>query len=89
MSRTTAISVPLLQYRRFGSERLNMSVDTALRAIDFLLENSAGRKRVEVDFFGGEPLLNLPVGKRAVAYGRNGPLIKRIRFIDNQWDAVG
>ncbi len=66
----------------FGGERLNMSVDTARRAIDFLLENSAGRKRVEVDFFGGEPLLNLPVVKETVAYGeeRAADQGKEIRF---------
>ncbi|NMB12871.1 MAG: thioether cross-link-forming SCIFF peptide maturase [Firmicutes bacterium] len=66
----------------FGGERLNMRSATALRAIDFLLANSDGRERVEVDFFGGEPLLNLPVVKEAVAYGqrRADAEGKEIRF---------
>lgn len=53
----------------FGGERLNMPTEVALKAIDFLLENSLDRERVEVDFFGGEPLLNLPVVREAVEYG--------------------
>lgn len=53
----------------FGGERLNMPTEVALKAIDFLLEHSFGRDRVEVDFFGGEPLLNLGVVKEAVEYG--------------------
>lgn len=66
----------------FGGERLNMPTATALRAIDFLLENSGGRERVEVDFFGGEPLLNLPVVKETVKYGeqRAAAQGKEIRF---------
>ncbi|NLY29801.1 MAG: thioether cross-link-forming SCIFF peptide maturase [Firmicutes bacterium] len=66
----------------FGGQRLNMSAETARRAIDFLLENSPGRERVEVDFFGGEPLLNLPVVKETVAYGEKQAAAKgkEIRF---------
>ncbi|NMB46334.1 MAG: thioether cross-link-forming SCIFF peptide maturase [Firmicutes bacterium] len=66
----------------FGGERLNMPTATAVQAIDFLLENSAGRERVEVDFFGGEPLLNLSVVKETVNYGEKQAAAqgKDIRF---------
>ena len=66
----------------FGGQRLNMSEETARRAIDFLLENSPGRERVEVDFFGGEPLLNLQVVKETVAYGEQQAAAKgkELRF---------
>jgi uncharacterized protein len=66
----------------FGGERLNMPLATACRAIDFLLENSDGRERVEVDFFGGEPLLNLSVVKETVEYGQRqaDACGKEIRF---------
>ena len=47
-----------------------MSLETAKKAIDFLLEKSAGIKNLELDFFGGEPLLNFDVVKKLVAYGR-------------------
>lgn len=47
-----------------------MSFETGKRALDFLIENSEGRKNLEVDFFGGEPLLNWEVCKKLVAYGR-------------------
>ena len=51
-----------------GTARL-MSPEVAFRAVDFLMEN-AGRENVEIDFFGGEPLLNFEVIKETVAYGR-------------------
>ncbi len=47
-----------------------MSPETGKRAIDFLIENSGTRKNLEVDFFGGEPLLNWEVCKKLVEYGR-------------------
>ena len=52
-----------------GSRGL-MSFETGKRALDFLVENSGSRKNLEVDFFGGEPLLNFGVVKELVAYGR-------------------
>lgn len=66
----------------FGGERLNMPASVARDAIDFLLANSEGRERVEVDFFGGEPLLNLPVVKETVEYAtyRAKSMGKDIRF---------
>ena len=48
-----------------------MSYDTGVKAIDFLIENSKDRKNLEVDFFGGEPLLNWEVVKELVRYGRS------------------
>lgn len=48
-----------------------MSYETGKKAIDYLIENSPGRKNIEVDFFGGEPLLNWQVIKKLVDYGRS------------------
>ncbi len=48
-----------------------MSEEIAKKAVDFLLENSGKRKNVEIDFFGGEPLLNFEVVKKTVEYGRS------------------
>ncbi|MBO4626812.1 MAG: thioether cross-link-forming SCIFF peptide maturase [Lachnospiraceae bacterium] len=56
---------------RFHGERAIMSLETAKRAIDFLVENSGTRRNLEVDFFGGEPLLNWDVVKQTVAYARS------------------
>ncbi|MBQ6623309.1 MAG: thioether cross-link-forming SCIFF peptide maturase [Mogibacterium sp.] len=47
-----------------------MSLEVGKRALDFLVENSGERKHLEVDFFGGEPLINWDVCKELVAYGR-------------------
>ncbi len=47
-----------------------MSLDIGKAALDYLLENSGNRKNLEVDFFGGEPLLNWDVVRGIVAYGR-------------------
>ena len=47
-----------------------MSPETACRAIDFLIEKSGGRRRLEVDFFGGEPLLNMDAVRAAIAHAR-------------------
>lgn len=48
-----------------------MSFETGKRALDFLVEKSGTRKNLEVDFFGGEPLLNWEVCKKLVKYGRS------------------
>ncbi len=48
-----------------------MSFETGKRALDFLIEKSGTRKNLEVDFFGGEPLLNWDVCKKLVEYGRS------------------
>lgn len=53
-----------------GTDKGLMSLETGKRALDFLIENSGTRRNLEVDFFGGEPLLNWDVCKALVAYGR-------------------
>ncbi|MEG1560555.1 MAG: thioether cross-link-forming SCIFF peptide maturase [Clostridia bacterium] len=54
----------------FHGERSMMSVETARRALDFLIAHSKNRQHLEVDLFGGEPLMNMDVVREAVAYGR-------------------
>ena len=54
----------------YHSSREFMSEQTAKKAIDFLIENSGGRKVLEADFFGGEPLMCLDTIKNVVAYAR-------------------
>ena len=47
-----------------------MSLEVGKKALDFLIENSGTRRNLEVDFFGGEPMLNFETVKNLVAYGR-------------------
>ncbi len=47
-----------------------MSLEVAQRAVDYLLTHAGRRRHVEIDFFGGEPLLNLPVIRETVAYAQ-------------------
>jgi uncharacterized protein len=54
----------------FHGERMLMPFEVGKAALDFLIENSHERRNLEVDFFGGEPLLNFDVVKQLVAYGR-------------------
>ena len=54
----------------YHSGREFMSLETAKRAVDFLIENSGKRKVLEMDFFGGEPLMNLEVLKKTVYYAK-------------------
>ncbi len=54
----------------YHAAREVMSLDTAKAAIDFLLRESGKRKVLEVDFFGGEPLMNLGVVKETVYYAK-------------------
>lgn len=56
---------------KFHGEAGLMSFETGKRALDFLIEHSGTRRNLEVDFFGGEPLMNFPVVKRLVEYGRS------------------
>lgn len=67
---------------RFRGKSALMSAETARRAIDFLIENSGGRHNLEVDFFGGEPLLNFDVVKETVRYARSLEAVydKKFRF---------
>lgn len=55
----------------YNSGRKLMSKEVAFRAVDYLIENSNGRKNIEIDFFGGEPMMNFEVVKETVAYGRS------------------
>ena len=54
----------------FHARRSLMSYETGKQALDFLVANAGERKLLEVDFFGGEPLLNFEVVNQLVAYGR-------------------
>ena len=67
---------------KYHGERALMSLETGKRALDFLIENSGTRRNLEVDFFGGEPLMNLEVVKGLVAYAREIEKIhnKNFRF---------
>lgn len=56
---------------KYHGERALMSYDVGKRALDFLIENSGNQKNLEVDFFGGEPLMNWEVCKQLVAYARS------------------
>ncbi len=58
-------------FRSYDGPKGLMSFETGKRALDFLIEQSGTRKNLEVDFFGGEPLLNWDVCKRLVEYGRS------------------
>ncbi len=54
----------------YGQWRMLMSFDVARRAVDFLIAHSGGRKHCEIDFFGGEPLMNWHVIQETVSYIR-------------------
>ncbi len=56
---------------KYNGERDVMSLEVGKRALDFLIENSGSRHNLEVDFFGGEPLMNFGVVKDLVAYARS------------------
>ena len=67
---------------KYHGDRALMSFEVGRRALDFLIENSGTRVNLEVDFFGGEPLMNWDVVKDLVAYARTqeGPRNKKFRF---------
>ena len=56
---------------KYHGDRAVMSFEVGKRALDFLVENSGTRRNLEVDFFGGEPLMNFQVVKDLVAYARS------------------
>ena len=66
----------------YHGRRALMSYETGKQALDFLIANSGNRKNLEVDFFGGEPLMNFDVVKQLVAYGREQEKLhdKHFRF---------
>jgi uncharacterized protein len=55
----------------FGRGRMLMPLEIGKKAIDFLISHSGGRHNLEVDFFGGEPLMNFEVVKQVVEYARS------------------
>lgn len=66
----------------YGGDRSLMSAEVGKQAIDYLLEVSGPRKNVEIDFFGGEPLLNWDVVKELVEYGKvkSEAVDKKLKF---------
>lgn len=66
----------------FHGQRLLMDLETGKRALEYLIENSGYRRNLEVDFFGGEPLMNFNLVKELVKYGREieGAHNKHFRF---------
>ena len=56
---------------KYNGDRAVMSFEVGKRALDFLIENSGSRRNLEVDFFGGEPLMNFDVVKQLVSYARS------------------
>ena len=56
---------------KYHGDRAVMRFEVGKQALDFLVENSGSRRNLEVDFFGGEPLLNMQVVKDLVAYARS------------------
>ena len=66
----------------YKGRRALMTYEVGKKALDFLIANSGQRRNLEVDFFGGEPLMNFDVVKQLVAYGREQEKIhnKNFRF---------
>lgn len=66
----------------FGGNAELMSLDVGKKAMDFLVANSGNRTNLDIDFFGGEPLMNWEVVKELVKYGREieKPAGKNMRF---------
>ena len=66
----------------YHGRRALMSFEVGKKALDFLIANSGNRRNLEVDFFGGEPLMNWQVVKDLVAYGREQEKLhdKNFRF---------
>ena len=67
---------------KYHGDQALMSLEVGKRALDFLIENSGSRRNLEVDFFGGEPLMNWDVVKELVAYAREQEKVhnKNFRF---------
>lgn len=66
----------------FGGERAIMSPEVGRKAIDFLIRESGNRRNLEIDFFGGEPLMNFECVKEIVAYakGKEQEFNKKFKF---------
>ena len=75
---------------KYHGDRALMSYEVGKQALDFLMDHSGTRHNLEVDFFGGEPLMNFDVVKRLVAYARSvekeqGQALPL--YPDHQWGA--
>lgn len=64
----------------YHGTKSKMPFEVAKRAIDFVIENSGNRRNIEIDFFGGEPLLNLKTIQDTVAYAREREKSSNKRF---------
>lgn len=66
----------------FGGKAELMPLEVGKKALDFLVANSGNRRNLDIDFFGGEPLMNWEVVKELVKYGREieKPANKNMRF---------
>ncbi len=64
----------------YHGRRALMSFEVGKKALDFLIANSGNRRNLEVDFFGGEPLMNWEVVKQLVEYGRSKEEANNKRF---------
>lgn len=64
----------------YHGERSMMSLEVGQKAVDFLLENSGNRKNLEIDFFGGEPLMNFDVVKGIVEYAKSKEKVNNKNF---------
>lgn len=69
-------------YSKKDTDRGLMSLEVGKQALDFLIANSGNRRNLEVDFFGGEPMLNMDTVKNLVDYGRKREVEsgKKFRF---------
>ena len=65
----------------YHAKREFMSLETAKRAIDFLIEKSGSRRILETDFFGGEPLMNFDVVKQTVRYAKEQAAKRGKKFL--------
>ena len=65
----------------FGEGRKLMSNETGKKAVDFLLQNSGDRVNLEMDFFGGEPLMNFETVKKIVEYARAQEPVYHKKFL--------
>lgn len=66
----------------FAGSKCLMPLEVGVKSIDYLIANSGSRRNLEIDFFGGEPLMNFEVVKKIVEYGREQEKLhnKNIRF---------
>lgn len=65
----------------YHAKRESMTFETAKAAVDFLIKNSGNRKVLEMDFFGGEPLMNLDVLKKTVYYAKEAGVKAGKKFL--------